>query len=112
MYKDLEQIVDYGRLLDHENRGLPISAKGLKACEEMGELATAALYEQGYLQHKKVTESSFGEAADVIICVLDLLQALHPNLSHKQVILELASSLDTKFQKWKLVTTEHDHEHL
>lgn len=112
MYKDLEQIVDYGRLLDHQNRGLPTSAKGLKACEEMGELATAALYEQGYLQHKRVNESSFGEAADVVICVLDLLQALHPNLSHKQVVLELAHSLDTKFQKWKLVTTEPHHEHL
>ena len=111
MLDNLIQIIDYGRLLDHENRGLPTSAKGLKACEEMGELATAALYEQGYLQHKTVGESSFGEAADVIICVLDLLQALHPNLTQRQVVLELAHSLDTKFQKWKLVTTESYHEH-
>ena len=106
MHKDLIDIINYGRLLDRQERGLPTSAKGLKACEEMGELATAALYEQGYLQHKRVDESSFGEAADVIICMLDLLQALHPDLSDEQVLYFLTIRLHSKFQKWKLVTTE------
>jgi len=79
-----------------------IGAKFMKLQEEMGELAEVALYENGFNQHKaKPNEDSFGEGADVILCVLDVLSRLHLELTPHQVHHALALALSTKYKKWE-----------
>lgn len=84
-----------------------LGAKFMKLQEEVGELAEAALYETGYNQHKtKPDEDTFGEGADVILCVVDVLSRLHPSLTPRQVHDALGLALDKKYRKWE--TRIHD----
>lgn len=79
-----------------------VGAKFMKLQEETGELAETSLYELGYNQHKqKPAEDSFGEGADVILCVLDVLSCLHKNMKPREVLRALEISLDKKYKKWE-----------
>lgn len=81
----------------------PVLVKNAKLMEEVGEFSEAALFELGYLPHKALKESSFGEAADVIICVVDELSSLHPHMSPDQVIDMLRKHIDWKSDKWERI---------
>ena len=77
-------------------------AKFMKLQEVVGELAETALYEQGYNQHKPTPEEdSFGEGADVILCVVDIVSRLHPEMPTSQVYAHLQHALRTKYNKWE-----------
>ena len=46
--------------------------------EEVGEFSEALMHKMGFLPHKTMKEPLVGEAADVIITVLDTLSAAYP----------------------------------
>jgi len=77
-------------------------AKFMKLMEEVGELSEAALFEQGYNQHKPApVEDSFGEGADVILCVVDIVSRLHPEMSTGEVYGRIQQALRNKYNKWE-----------
>lgn len=79
----------------------PIFVRLAKVMEEVGEFAEAIAYNQGFLPHKKLKEPVEGEAADVIITVIDTLVAAYPKLSEYQLCEMLLQQLDLKSDKWK-----------
>ena len=85
-----------------------VDAKGneqmcIKLMEEVGELAEVVNHQNGWLPHKTLKESAFGEAADVIQCTLTLLRKLYPDLSHAEVLAQLSEHLELKSNKWERV---------
>lgn len=85
-----------------------LDAKGneqmcIKLMEEVGELAEVVNHQNGWLPHKTLKESAFGEAADVIQCTLTLLRKLYPDLNHSQVLEQLSQHLELKSNKWQSV---------
>ena len=85
-----------------------VDAKGneqmcIKLMEEVGELAEVVNHQNGWLPHKTLKESAFGEAADVIQCTLTLLRKLYPDLSHTEVLAQLSEHLELKSNKWESV---------
>lgn len=84
----------------------PVSARHNKASEELGELGTCVLVEQGFMKHKKLKESSIGESADTIICVLDTLFASWPGESREDLIRALTTELFTKSDKWNTIVDD------
>lgn len=84
----------------------PVLARHTKAGEELGELGTCVLVEQGYMKHKTLKESSFGESADTIICVVDTLVASWPDMSREDIFRELTNQLFTKSDKWNTIVDD------
>jgi hypothetical protein len=84
----------------------PVMARFTKGTEEMGELGTCVLVEQGFMKHKTLKESSVGEAADTIICVLDTLYASWPETAREDLIRELTTQLFTKSDKWNTIVDD------
>jgi hypothetical protein len=84
--------------------------KALKMMEEVGEFSEIALFHLGHNQHKTFKEDIFGEAADVMLCVLDTLGALHMELSPTELQDRLLDALITKHAKWaaKIKAEEND----
>ena len=83
---------------------LPPQVRATKLMEEIGEFAETVLVAHGYLTHKKPKERPEGEAADVIICVLDTLAGVYPQLSPERIIEVLTEQLIKKRAKWTDVT--------
>lgn len=73
-----------------------------KLFEEGGEFSEACMIKNGKLSTKKPkTEvDDFLEAADMIICILDLLKKNNPELSKGETIYILGLALETKTTKW------------
>jgi NTP pyrophosphatase (non-canonical NTP hydrolase) len=93
----IRQIFEIAR---NPNRDFPVMARCIKIQEELGEFSEAFLHKLGYLPHKKMKEPIEGEAADVIICIIDTLQTVYPDLSIDEVIIMLDTALVRKSQKW------------
>jgi NTP pyrophosphatase (non-canonical NTP hydrolase) len=68
--------------------------------EELGEFSEALMHKEGHLPHKTMKEPLAGEAADVIICVLDTFAAANPELSISEVSSLLQRHLEKKTLKW------------
>lgn len=80
----------------------------LKLMEEVGELAEALLYEDGLLPHKApLKEPSVGEAADIILMVMQVL-ANHYKISPKELLVLLKCHLETKLTKWNDKVLNHE----
>jgi len=75
----------------------------IKLMEEVGELAEVVNHQNGWLPHKTLKESAFGEAADVIQCTLTLLRKLYPDLSHDDLLDQLSAHLELKSTKWESI---------
>lgn len=86
------------RLTRVDRNGLPHWAKFTKLMQECGEFAEASLVEA----HLK-DSGSIGEAADIILCVIDALATshLHAGEPATSVIAELESELIRKLTKWQ-----------
>lgn len=82
------------------NTWVPL-ARNSKLMEEVGEFSEALLFKLGYLPHKTVKEPIEGEAADIIICVVDTLQSVYPDLSPDELTEMLQKQLAKKSEKWK-----------
>lgn len=76
---------------------------GLKGSEEYGEFAQAVLVETGGITHKTLKEPSFGEAADVILCMMSSLAKLYDTMSPEEVSAELAKWLYMKQAKYDVL---------
>lgn len=68
--------------------------------EEVGEFSEALLHKLGYLPHKTMKEPLEGEAADIIICVIDTMAAAYPDLSYEELNDMLIEQLVKKSRKW------------
>jgi len=80
---------------------MPAIALYAKLGEEVGEFGEVVLTQCGYNVHKtKELESPFGEAADVIYCVMGVLAKLHPAMSPIQLVQELYNQLQVKGNKY------------
>jgi NTP pyrophosphatase (non-canonical NTP hydrolase) len=86
----------------------PTLARNAKIMEEVGEFSEALLHKLGYLPHKEMKEPLVGEAADVIITVIDTLCAAYPEMNEEQLIMTLNEHLRLKSEKWKKVTKVRD----
>lgn len=85
---------------------LPLLARNSKIMEELGEFSEALLHKLGFLPHKVLKEPLLGEAADVIICVVDTLAEAYPELTEEEVITQLHEHLQKKSVKWERVMRE------
>lgn len=99
--RKLYTILKKATTLGRETATWSVAAKGLKLTEEVGELAEVALIESGWTLHKTTKEDSYAEAADVILCVFDLLSLLHRDETEEQVLAAVASALERKYNKWE-----------
>lgn len=75
----------------------------LKGTEEYGEFASGILIETGAIRHKNLKEPSFGEAADVLLCMIAALAKTNPNLSDEAIAAELARWVRIKQAKYDLL---------
>lgn len=85
---------------------LPIFVRNSKIMEEVGEFSEALMSQQGYLPHKTMKEPLEGEAADVIICVLDTLAAAHPEKTAEELVTLMSDQIAVKCEKWVGVMTQ------
>lgn len=73
-----------------------------KMTEEIGEFAEAVQVERGKLPHKnKELEAPFYEAADAIICIVNVLARLYPKKSPAQVYTLLHHGIKKKSNIWE-----------
>jgi NTP pyrophosphatase (non-canonical NTP hydrolase) len=79
----------------------PLFVRSTKIVEELGEFSEALMHKAGFLPHKTMKEPIEGEAADVIITVLDTLAAAYPELTEQQVSSLLQTQLELKTHKWE-----------
>lgn len=86
-----------------ENDMFPVLARNVKLMEEVGELSEALLHKLGYLPHKTLKEPIEGEAADVILCAIDLLAGAYPDMTAEGLASMLEWQLTKKSQKWVVV---------
>ena len=84
----------------------PLGSMGLKLMEEVGEFAETLNHRLGYLPHKTMKETPFGEAADVIQNVFACLAKAYPQLSPSQIIHEVEHQLVVKTDKWQRIMVE------
>jgi NTP pyrophosphatase (non-canonical NTP hydrolase) len=82
--------------------GWTISDGLAKLNEETGEFAEATLIKTGKITNKGPFKygSDFEEAADSIICIVDTITRLNPDLDPMFVYTELLAAIDKKSQKW------------
>jgi hypothetical protein len=99
----LIEIIKQGRGIKYH---FPPLARLGKLFEEGGEFSETVLHNQGYLPHKTPKESPFGEAADVLICLVDTLASLYPELSPERIGEILESQLLIKRGKWQRVVID------
>jgi NTP pyrophosphatase (non-canonical NTP hydrolase) len=96
----LIEIIKQGRGVKYH---FPPLARLGKLFEEGGEFSETVLHNQGYLPHKTPKESPFGEAADVLICLVDTLASLYPELSPAHIAATLENQVILKREKWQRV---------
>ena len=77
-----------------------------KLMEEVGEFSEALLFKLGHLPHKTMKEPIEGEAADIIICVIDTLQSVYPDLTPDELHDTLQLQLAKKSAKWASVISQ------
>lgn len=73
-----------------------------KMTEETGEFAEAVQVERGKMPYKnKELEAPFYEAADAIICIVNILARLYPKKSPAQVYTLLHHGIKKKSKSWE-----------
>lgn len=102
MIKELINIVNFGKTIPLERWSVQDATT--KLFEEGGELVEAAQIKVGKLPHKEYKiEHEFEESADTILCTLDILQKLNPNMSAEDILDKLLTWLIKKSNKWQNV---------
>jgi NTP pyrophosphatase (non-canonical NTP hydrolase) len=99
-------VVEYESLFDiscNPKNTFPVLARNAKTMEELGEFSEALLHKLGHLPHKTMKEPIEGEAADVILCIIDTLAGAYPELKAYELALILEIQLRKKSQKWEKV---------
>jgi 5-methylcytosine-specific restriction endonuclease McrBC GTP-binding regulatory subunit McrB len=88
----------------------PLMARIGKAQEELGEVATAGLVDEGFMTHKKLKEPFEGEIADTFICIFDALCKRHQEKSFSEILELLAYQIDLKKDKWRQIVDDRSQE--
>lgn len=105
MIKELTDIVNFGKTVPLERWSVQDATT--KLFEEGGELVEAAQIKVGKLPHKEYKEEhEFEESADTILCTLDILQKLNPNMPAEDMLDRLRVWLIKKSSKWQNVQTQ------
>jgi hypothetical protein len=99
----MQTLVNIIELSRSRDNNMPVLGRGLKLGEEYGEFTEALLHSQGLLPHKVMSEPLIGEAADVIICVLDALSGVHGDWTPELLVDQLVNQLNVKSAKWQRV---------
>jgi len=86
---------------DHENA--PDMAMGLKLGEECGEVQTAILKANGFLEHKTLDEDVMHEIADVMNVCCSILTASYPQLPPGTLLYHLSQAMEKKANKYAKV---------
>jgi hypothetical protein len=103
----LRTILETSRKYPREH--FPMTARGFKLGEEYGEFNEATNHKLGYLPHKTLKEPVEGEAADLIICVVDILQTLYAEKTNDEFLDLLEYQLMLKNDKWdKLIASNYE----
>ena len=84
----------------------PLFVRSNKITEELGEFAEALAHKMGFLPHKTMKEPLEGEAADIIICVLDTLACAYPELTQPELDDMIKLQLNLKCSKWERIMIE------
>lgn len=105
--KPLIDIVELGRSIEYD---FPPLARLAKLTEEVGEFSETTMHTLGYLPHKDVKETPFGEAADAIICIVDVLASCYPELGSEWIIESLLKHIENKSLKWKSIIDKRNSE--
>ena len=71
-----------------------------KLMEEVGELSKASLAQDGVLKATADMESLLGEAADVILMVIDIVSAYYPEIEGAELSDALQNKIYLKYAKW------------
>ena len=103
MFHDIERIAELGR---SDINTMPPLGKTTKAGEEFGEFCEQILLDHGLLPHKADKprkDNSIGELADIIICCVDAISSARPDLTPREITLELEATLVRKITKWVTV---------
>lgn len=88
-----------------DNNWTPL-IRNSKLMEEVGEFSEALLHKLGHLPHKTMKEPIEGEAADIILCVIDTLAGVYPDLTTDELHDMLELQLAKKSTKWKEVMSK------
>jgi len=105
--KNWDEQFTYLFKVTQEKEKMPAPVLIAKTAEELGELSEVTLYKSGYLQHKtKEFESPFGEAADIINCIVGTLAVLHPEMTPEQLNAELFAAFQRKGNKYVNILTK------
>jgi hypothetical protein len=80
-----------------------VHARFIKATEELGEMGTAVLVNEGEITHKVLKEPIEGEWADTFICTFDTIAQTYPDLSHDEIFEMFIKQLMLKIPKWAAV---------
>jgi len=81
----------------------PDWASGLKLGEECGEVHTAILKGQGFLDHKTLDEDVMHEVADVMNVCCAILTAHYPDLEVEEIMAKLDTAMIKKGEKYAQV---------
>jgi len=83
-----------------EKNRLPLFVRNSKLMEEVGEFSEALIHKAGFKQYKELKEPLEGEAADVIICILNTLICAYPELNEKELYALVNSHVEKKCKAW------------
>jgi hypothetical protein len=90
----VEQILATSKSINDGRERLDVLAK---AGEEMGELAQEVLISLGKHYKQPGPDGVVGEAIDVIVCMVDMIYGVYPDIT-EQILQEI---LEKKLTKWK-----------
>lgn len=94
MFNKIKEVSQY--IGDHSHP----ATKVFKATEEFGEYITEMGIHHGFISNKHPgNDGPIGEAADVMVTVLDMLIRTYPDLTQEQ----FEAVLDKKLAKWKSI---------
>jgi NTP pyrophosphatase (non-canonical NTP hydrolase) len=84
----------------------PLFVRNSKIMEEVGEFSEALMFKEGFLPHKTMKEPLEGEAADVIMCIVDTLTGSYADKTNEEINDMLIAQLTLKSEKWQRVMQE------
>ena len=104
LYKTISDIIKTG-LTVNPAKWTPQDAIS-KLFEEGGELSQAVQTKLGKLKKNLPPNADFDEAADALMCVIDVLAQANRNVPTALLITELVASVNRKLPEWKKIIAE------
>ena len=103
----LEEQTNYLFKMIQDKEEAPPWALALKLGEELGEFQSNLLHTYGYLHQKEMDEDIFGEAADMINCIIGVLAKLYPYQTPEELTERLKLATYNKGNKYERFLDEN-----